>query len=597
MAFQFRITLEERSSPMSRRNLISILSTRYVNRLPRSLAAGLPLAVMLLLGISVVSGQGQSPDPDSPRWLGVMALREFFSSTGEESLDQFINQKISTKLSAMYAPGQLRKELETMRADLRGMKFTGARPLGEFAVHAEFQSPDGGEEAVIPFTLEVSTPHKFQIIGPLGSGKPAVREGSSRGDSGERDKSSRPASADLSWENLEDRMAKEARKGFNGTILVARDGRIVFNKGYGFADPAGKIPIRPDTIYAIGSGPIDFTNAGILLLEQEGKLSLSDKITKYFRKVPADKRAITLDHLMTGRSGLQDFHGKRSDGNPDHFYIDREEAMRRIFASELLFEPGKGRKHSHSAWGVLAAVIEIVSGQSYPEFTQERLFEPAGMVDTGFFGEAYDRDRMAIGQGDDSNGEINAPPYWGPTSWLVMGSGGQVSTTKDLWRWHRALGQEKILKGDFLDRYWSPPGSMLAGGDQFGFEMMGTQGPESMMMIISNTGSRGSMAGFRALGEALAGLVNAGKGNKFSLGIRMGIEGPDKVTLETVVEGGAASRDGLITGDTILTIGGKPIGDDPMALLDPYLQSGEAISFGIERSGKKMKVTVKPDPR
>ena len=560
---------------------------------PPLAAAGFLLATILFLDTSDLRAQGQSPDPDSPRWRGVTALRDFFASTGPESLEKFIADKIATVLKEKYEPATLRVELEALRSDLHGMEFRGGRPLGEFAAQAVFQSPSG-EDEVIPFTLESDPPHKFQMIGsigfqiirPIGSGKPGEREGSPRREPKE-----------LTWDNLEERLAEEAENGFTGTILVARDGRIVFNKGYGFADPERKIPNRPDTIYAIGSGPIDFTNAGILLLAQEGSLSTSDRITKYLKNVPKDKKSITLDHLMTGRSGLPDFHGKLSDGNPDHFYIDRAEAMRRIFEADLLFEPGQGRKHSHSAWGVLAAVIEIVSGQTYPEFTQKRLFEPAGMADTGFFGEPYDQERMAIGDGYDTSGEINAPPYWGPTSWLVMGSGGQVSTTEDLFRWHQALAQEKILEGDFLDRYWSPRGALLSGGDMFGFEMMGTQGPETMMMMISNASKPGQTLAFPALGKELAGLVNASEMPGFSLGIQMEIEGPDKVTLQRVVEGGAAARDGLKTGDLLLTIGGRSVGDDPLELLDPYLETGEPILFGVQRDGKKLEVTVKPNPR
>lgn len=86
--------------------------------------------------------------------------------------------------------------------------------------------------------------------------------------------------------------------------------------------------MKVDTILAIGSTPIDFTKAGILLLAERGKLSLDDPITKYFDKVPDEKKAITLKHLMTGRSGLQDFHDVPEDRDPDHGWIDRAEAVK-----------------------------------------------------------------------------------------------------------------------------------------------------------------------------------------------------------------------------------------------------------------------------
>lgn len=415
------------------------------------------------------------------------------------------------------------------------------------------------------------------------------------------------ARAPLTWENLEERLEREAARGLAGSVLVVRDGRVVLDRGYGFADPDKKIPNRPDTIYAIGSTPIDFTRAGILLLAQRGKLHLDDPITKFFDKVPPDKRAITLEHLMSGRSGLRDFLGRPSDPNPDHYYITRDEALRRIFEDELLFEPGTGRRHSHAAWGVLAAVIEVAGGASYPEFTRKHLFAPAGMRDTGFFGEPCPAERMAIGQSPTTSGKINAPPYWGPTSWLVMGSGGQVSTTWDLYRWHRALAEGKILDEEHLARYWSPRGSLLTGGDMFGFEIVYTQGPDDMFILASNAGGPAGVERIQSLGRELASLVLAGQGTSpsgeapaYSLGVQLGIDATDAglvVLVDAVVPGSAAERDGLRPGDRLLSADGTPFGDDPLAVLDPLLRTGQTIRFEIERDGTRKTVEVTPRPR
>src|SRR5262245_38914716 len=134
----------------------------------------------------------------------------------------------------------------------------------------------------------------------------------------------------VTWDALDARMKWEADHGFAGVVLVARDGKVAFHKAYGTANREKKIAMRPDTIFGIGSTPIDFTKAGILLLAERGKLSLNDPITKHLAGVPDDKKAITLAHLMTGRSGLQDFHDVKTDRDPDHGWIDRGEAVRRI---------------------------------------------------------------------------------------------------------------------------------------------------------------------------------------------------------------------------------------------------------------------------
>ena len=177
----------------------------------------------------------------------------------------------------------------------------------------------------------------------------------------------------FTWETLEARFAEEADRGFVGSVLIVRDGKVVLDRGYGLADRELGIPNGPDTIFAVGSHPIDFTHVSLLWLAQQGKLDLSAPISTFFERLPADKRTITVEHLMTGGSGLPDFHDRPGDRDPDHSWIDRDEAMRRIFESELLFAPGTGNEHSHSAWGVLAAIVEIVSGEFYQDFIRKHL--------------------------------------------------------------------------------------------------------------------------------------------------------------------------------------------------------------------------------
>lgn len=406
----------------------------------------------------------------------------------------------------------------------------------------------------------------------------------------------RRAPVDITWDNLESHIDRAVQAGFCGAVLVVHNGETVFSKGFGLANRAAKTPNTTDTIFGIGSTPIDFTRAGILLLAQRGKLDLGDPITKYFDNVPADKQAITIEHLMTGRSGLQNFHDLPGDANPDHTWIDRDEAMRRIFDQKLLFEPGQGQKHSHSAWGVLAAVIEIVSGQSYQQFVLAELFEPAGMESTGFFGTMYPMECVAIGYGDRTSGEVNAPPYWGRTSWLVMGSGGMVSTVNDLYRWNQAIRQGKLLEPEWAAKYWAPPGAVLDGGDMFGFEIMYTEGPDSLFYVITNESSERNRV-MMDLGESLAQLVTAASRPKYSLGVSMGIHDNGAVVIEQVVPGSAAEAAGLREGDFLLSLNGQPLNGDPLDAMMPFLTSGDTMKFTVQRDGKELKIDVKPRKR
>lgn len=313
----------------------------------------------------------------------------------------------------------------------------------------------------------------------------------------------------VSWDSLDERLQWEVGQGFSGVVLIARDGEVVFHKAYGLATREQQTAMRPDSILAIGSTPIDFTMAGALVLIERGQLKLADPITKYFADVPADKQGITLGYLMTGKSGLPDFHDLPGDRDRDHAWIDRDEAVRRIMNQKLLFAPGKGRKSSHSAWGLVAAIIEIVSGTTYPEFVRENLFKPAGMRDTGFFGEPYPETRMAVGYGPQKDGKINAPPYWGKTSWLVMGSGGQVSTAQDMWLWTRFLRDKLLSKKSLL--YFGSGNDMATAGNAYGFEVMYAGNSKSYMIVLTNSANRENLPRLYQLGEALTALVTARK--------------------------------------------------------------------------------------
>jgi CubicO group peptidase (beta-lactamase class C family) len=189
---------------------------------------------------------------------------------------------------------------------------------------------------------------------------------------------------------------------------------------------------------------------------------------------------------MQGSSGLEDFHDRPADRDMDHAWIDREEAVRRILEGDLTFPPGRGNSHSHSAWGLIAAIVEVASEQSYQDFTRQNLFEPLGMTDTGFNGDPVPAERLAVGYGDLRDGETNAPPFWGPTSWLVLGSGGMTTTIDDMARWMNGLRNAELFSPESARLFWSPPGSLARAGDMYGFEVFYTEGPDTYFVLLTN---------------------------------------------------------------------------------------------------------------
>ncbi|MGB5725179.1 MAG: serine hydrolase domain-containing protein [Parasphingorhabdus sp.] len=298
-----------------------------------------------------------------------------------------------------------------------------------------------------------------------------------------------------------------AEGGRSGVVYVAIDGKVALEKAYGMANADLGTANTIDTVFGIGSRPIDFTVAAIYLLEQRGKLGLDDRLDQYFPDAPADRAGMTLRQMMTGKSGLPDFPVNDSDWDADLGWIDRAEFERRTMATPLLFEPGNGDAHSHWAFGVLAAIVERVSGQGYYPFLRENFFDPAGMARTGNYGESRGLKLTDFAAGGGKQvGVPNIPPNWGPTSWLVMGSGGMFSTLGDLRLFYSHVTRGGVLEQRYIEHFLTPSAN-LDGSDR-GFELFSftDENRSDEVYVFLNNGGQEAM---RPLVRPLVQLLKA----------------------------------------------------------------------------------------
>jgi len=437
------------------------------------------LASVLLL-VLVSSSLAQAPEPQiimapppsggalPPRQVRGRAIEGMISATGDASLRAFVDEQLAPSFRASMPEDTLFARLRAIRAACRDFGGILYRRLDDGGTRIEFVA-GGGRKVPVVFHLEDTPPNRITSL-----------------ELGAAEASPNAQVAPITWETLASRLDEEAAKGFNGTVLVARDGKVVLHRGYGLADRATKRPNDVNTIYGIGSVPIDFTRAAVLRCVELGKLSLADSLPRFLTDVPADKRGITIEQLMTGRSGLPNFHESRGvDADPDLAWIDRETAIRRMMERPLVFAPGTDRAHSHSAWVLLAAIVEIVTKQSYADFLRTQFFGPAGMTRTGQHEETqrFADDAFAVGYGQTAS-TPNIPKHWGRTSWLVMGSGGMVSTPGDLNRWLEAMHAGRLLSAESQKRFWTH--GVLAGGDMHGYSCVYTEGPGNWFIICSN---------------------------------------------------------------------------------------------------------------
>jgi len=317
-----------------------------------------------------------------------------------------------------------------------------------------------------------------------------------------------PERINITADNLSETIDQLEKEGMAGVIYVKINGELVMKRAFGIANKELGYNNKTNVIFGTGSRPIDYTVAAIYLLDQQGLVHLDDEISKYFDDVPEDKSAMTIRHLLTGRSGLPDFFHTEADWDPDLAWIDRETAVGRLLSAKLLFEPGKGRSHSHGAFGLLAALIETVTGNTYFGFLNENFFEPAGMYQTGEYGDKKGLaiSDFAVGGGPQTVGLPNIPPNWGPTSWLVKGSGGMYSSLDDLLKFYSYIRSGKVLDEQH-NKIFHQPSVNIDGSDR-GFELFSAYGPPDteIFLFINETGNRDKM---RQLFRALEHLAEA----------------------------------------------------------------------------------------
>lgn len=228
---------------------------------------------------------------------------------------------------------------------------------------------------------------------------------------------------------------------FNGTAIVSKNNNILFKGAFGYADVLKRIPMNTKTKFDIGSLTKSFTAMGILILSEQGKLSLDDKLSKYFTEFPEYADHITLHNLLSHQSGIKDYSNDLAMLVEN---INEEMIIERLSMEELLFEPGTKSSYSNSGYFLLARIIEKASGLSFREFMKQNIFSPLKMNESDV------KDKMeitiqdqAVGRNFVSSNEIRQ---------FITGPGGVYTTVGDLYRWHLELTNQKVLPKRAVDK-------------------------------------------------------------------------------------------------------------------------------------------------
>ena len=249
---------------------------------------------------------------------------------------------------------------------------------------------------------------------------------------------------------------RAANGDFNGTVLVARQGNILYKRGFGFANFEWNIPNDSRTKFEIGSMTKQFTALLTLQLVNDGKIRLEGAVSDYlpyYRKDTGNR--ITVAELLSHTSGIPSFTSAPGflDGPDSRIKHDVKGFVSQYCSGDLQFEPGTKFEYSNSGYFLLGAILEQVTGRSYEQLLTERIFTPLGMKDSGYTHTETVLPHRAAGYERSPLGLKNARYY---DMSVPFAAGAVYSTVDDLYLWDQALYGDRLLPVPLRDLLFKP---------------------------------------------------------------------------------------------------------------------------------------------
>jgi CubicO group peptidase (beta-lactamase class C family) len=308
-----------------------------------------------------------------------------------------------------------------------------------------------------------------------------------------------------------------------GAVAISVRGQLVFVKGYGLANLETRTPVSPNTVFRIGSLTKQFTATALLLLAEDGALSVDDPVSKYLPAFPRED-ATTIRQLLTHTSGIREFVGAEGFDTETRLPHTTDQLVEYVLRAQPLhvFEPGVQMAYSNSNYALAGAIVERVTDSSLGAFMKARIFDPLGMSHTALDrvrdvvldrASGYDRIRV------ETAGYANARPI---DMSVPFGAGAMRSTVGDLVIWANALTQGKVLKDSTYRLMITParlasgelPARVAADGSRSVMRYgtgLGIEGPPNAPTLVHDGGIDGFTATIRiytAAGVVVAAMVN-----------------------------------------------------------------------------------------
>ena len=313
-----------------------------------------------------------------------------------------------------------------------------------------------------------------------------------------------PAQGDAVDDLIQSEMRRHPIPGL--ALTVVKNGQTVKTAAYGMADLESHTPVTTDTVFEIGSITKQFTAAAVLLLAQDGKLSLDNKIVQYLKEAPAGWSQITLRQLLTHTSGLKNYTGLPGFELTRH--LTQAQFIQQIAAYPLEFQPGGKWAYCNTGYNLLGYIIENVSGRTYWDFLRQRILAPLQMTATA------DRDPQALlpnrarGYQTNTAGQFINRDY---DLTDIFAAGALASTVGDLAKWNAALDTGKILTPASRRQMWAPVRLNEGATHDYGFGwfLQPWRGHANIGHCGSTAGFSASLQRFPETGLAVIVLTNS----------------------------------------------------------------------------------------
>jgi CubicO group peptidase (beta-lactamase class C family) len=416
---------------------------------------------LLLCFAGSTPGGAQGPATESPAERRAKEFIRLLNANDREGFRKYVMENFGGRMRQLPMDAHM-NFFSSVYDRTRGVEFMSVQEAKANETTVLVKQKLTGEYGAFIFAVEPEAPHR--IVG-LGSRQPKPPDGGAA-------RKPEPEAMKRELESFAKKLADADV--FSGTVLLAKDGAVIYKGAFGIANKDFNAPNRIDTKFNLGSMNKMFTGVAIAQLAERGKLSFDDPLSKFIPDFPNKEAGekIKLKHLLTHTAGLGGYFSPKWDETSRARYRTVDDMMKRVAEDEknVQFEPGSKWQYSNSGMLVLGKVVEVASGQNYFDYVRENIYKPAGMTNT----DCYELDRVTPNLAVGYNKEYNDQGFTFTNNvfaHVLRGGpqGGGYSTVEDLLKFDVALRSGKLVGDSYVKTLLSAKPELNSPNYGFGF--------------------------------------------------------------------------------------------------------------------------------